>query len=321
MKKLLVFAALSALFFSAMSTAVVVAQPFPSHPIQLLTPGTPGLAQDTSCRVIGEEIGKALNTQIIVQNKPGASMTLATDAVVRAKKDGYTILYASATPLIYAPVSKPEVVPYNPLKDLECLGGEAVFPFTVTVQQDAPWKTFPELIDYAKKNPEKLRVSTPGVLSTDAYNVEIVQSLTGAKFTHVPMQSGPALALLGGHIELTFSPITEVAQYVRAGKLRLLLLSSKMTQFPNVPLITDFGYKQDLIRGWFAFFAPTGISPEVKKVLVPAVEKAFNHPDVKNKIEKLEFGISYKSPEVFTKLWVEEFERAKEITAKLGIKK
>jgi len=318
---MVVFAALMTMVCMSLGAAVAVAQPFPSHPIQLLTPGTPGLAQDTSCRVLGEEVGKALNTPVIVQNKPGASMTLATDAVVRAKKDGYTILYASATPLVYAPVSKPEVVPYDPLKDLEALGGEAVFPFTVTVREDAPWKTFPELIEYAKKNPEKLRVSTPGVLSTDAYNVEIVQSLTGAKFTHVPMQSGPAIALLGGHIELTFSPITEVAQYVRAGKVRLLLLSNKMTQFPNVPLITDFGYKQDLIRGWFAFFAPAGIPEDVRKALGPAVEKAFKNSDVIAKIEKLEFGISYKSPELFKKLWVEEYARAKEITAKLGIKK
>lgn len=317
MKRVLGSVALFALVFASMGAAVVVAQPYPSHPIQLFTPGTAGLAQDTSCRVIGEEVGKALKTQIIVQNKPGASMTLATDAVARAKKDGYTILYASATPLIYAPVSKPEVVPYNPLKDLEALGGEAVFPFTVTVRADAPWNTFPELIEYAKKNPEQLRVSTPGVLSTDAYNVQIVQSLTGAKFTHVPIQSGPAIALLGGHIELTFSPITEVAQYVRAGKLKLLLISDKMNQFPKVPVIRDYGYKQDLIRGWFAFFAPAGIPAEVKKILVPAVEKAFKNPDVISRIEKLEFGINYKSPELFTKLWAEEFERAREITAKI----
>lgn len=319
MKRSVVAAVLLAMALAI--TAPVLAQPYPSHPIQLFTPGTPGLAQDTSCRVLGEEVGKALRTQIIVQNKPGASMTLATDAVVRAKKDGYTILYASATPLVYAPVSKPEVVPYNPLKDLEALGGEAVFPFTVTVREDAPWNTFPELIEYAKKNPEKLRVSTPGVLSTDAYNVEIVQSLTGAKFTHVPIQSGPAIALLGRHIELTFSPITEVAQYVRAGKLKLLLLSNKMNQFPKVPLITDYGYKQDLIRGWFAFFAPAGTPAEIKRVLVPAVEKAFKNPEVISRIEKMEFAINYKSPELFTKLWNEEFEKAKELTAGLGLKK
>ena len=219
-------------------------------------------------------------------------------------------LYASATPFVYAPVTNPKVVPYDPLKDLEPLGGEAVFPFTVTVQEDAPWKTFAELVDYAKKNPGKLRVATPGAVSTDNFNVQVVQSLTGAQFTHVPLPSGPAIALLGGHVELTFSPISEVSQYVKAGKLRLLLLSNKMPQFPGVPTIRDFGYKQDLIRGWFAFFAPAGIPDEVKKALVPAIEKAFKNPEVKEKIEKLEFSVDYKSPEEFKKMLAEEYERA-----------
>jgi len=297
------------------------AQPYPTHPIQLLTPGTPGLMQDISCRILGEEVGKTLNVQMTVMNKPGASMTLATDAVVRSKKDGYTILYASATPLVYAPVTNPKIVPYDPVKDLEPLGGEAVFPFTVTVQEDAPWKTFPELVDYAKKNPGKLRVATPGVLSTDNFNVQVVQALTGAQFTHVPMSSGPAIALLGGHVELTFSPITEVSQYVQAGKLRILLLSTKLSQYPKVPTIRDFGYKQDLFTGWFGFFAPSGIPDDAKKLLIAAIEKAFKNPEVKAKIEKLEFSVDYKSPEEFKKMLAEEYERASGIAEKLGIKK
>ena len=320
MKRLLFVGIVSAICLS-IGPVAVQAQPYPGHPIQLLTPGTPGLMQDVTCRIFGEEIGKILNTQIVVMNKPGASMTLATDAVARAKKDGYTILYASATPFVYAPVTNPKVVPYDPRKDLEPLGGEAIFPFTVTVQEDAPWKTFAELVDHAKKNPGKLRVATPGPGSTDNFNVQIVQSLTGAQFTHVPMASGPAIALLGGHVELTFSPISEASQYVKAGKLRLLLLSNKMAQFPNVPTIREFGYKQDLIRGWFAFFAPTGIPDEARKALVPAIEKAFKNPEVKAKVEKLEYIVDYKSPAEFKKMLAEEYELANDIATKLGLKK
>jgi tripartite-type tricarboxylate transporter receptor subunit TctC len=320
MKRIL-FIAFVSIACLVMGTIALHAQPYPSHPIQLLTPGTPGLMQDVTCRLFGEAIGKTLNAQIVVMNKPGASMTLATDTVARAKKDGYTLLYASATPFVYAPVTNPKVVPYDPLKDLEPLGGEAIFPFTVTVQQEAPWKTFAELVDYAKKNPGKLRVATPGPGSTDNFNVQVVQSLTGAQFTHVPLASGPAIALLGGHVELTFSPISEASQYVKAGKLRLLLLSNKMAQFPNVPTIRDFGYKQDLIRGWFAFFAPAGIPDEARKALVPAVEKAFKNPEVKAKVEELEYIVDYKSPAEFKKALAEEYEIASGIAAKLGLKK
>jgi len=320
MKRSLLVVFVSALLVVA-GALVAQAQPYPSHPIQLLTPGTPGLMQDVTCRIFGDEVGKILNTQVVVMNKPGASMTLATDAVARAKKDGYTILYASATPFIYAHVTNPKVVPYDPLKDLEPLGGEAVFPFTITVQQEAPWKNLAELIDYAKKNPGKLRVATPGPGSTDHFNVQVVQSLTGVQFTHVPMASGPAIALLGGHVELTFSPITEVSQYVNAGKLRLLALSNKLSQFPNAPTLMDLGYKQDLIRGWFAFFGPSGVPEDVKKVLVPAIEKAFKNPEIKAKVEKLEFAVTYRSPAEFKKMLAEEYELANGIATKLGLKK
>jgi tripartite-type tricarboxylate transporter receptor subunit TctC len=299
----------------------VHAQPYPNHPIQLLTPGTPGLMQDVTCRLLGEEMGKTLNTQVIVMNKPGASMTLAADAAVRSKKDGYTILYASGTPLIYAPITDPKIVPYNPLKDLEPLGGQAIFPFTITVQEGAPWKTFAELVDYAKTNPGKLRVATPGISSTDNFNVQVVQVLTGAQFNHIPMPSGPAIALLGGHVEVTFSPISEVGQYVKGGKLRLLLLSTKMSDYPNIPTIRDLGYKQDLFKGWFAFFAPSGIPDEAKKALVPAIEKAFKNPEIKAKIEKFEFSVDYRSPEEFKKMLAEEYARIDAIAGKLGLKK
>jgi len=321
MKRFLFLVALSLVVYLNIGTLPGFAQPYPNRPIQLLTPGTPGLMQDVTCRLLGEEVGKLLNAQVVVMNKPGASMTLATDAVARSKKDGYTILYASATPFVYAPATNPKVVPYDPLKDLEPLGGEAVFPFTVTVQEGAAWKTFPELVDYAKKNPGKLRVATPGPGSTDNFNVQIVQALTGAQFTHVPMASGPAIALLGGHVELTFGPITESSQYVKAGKLKLLLLSNKLAQFPNVPTIREFGYKQDLIRGWFAFFAPAGIPDEVKKVLVPAIEKAFKNPELKAKIEKLEFSVDYKSPAEFKKMLAEEYEIANGIATRMGLRK
>jgi len=299
----------------------VWAQPYPNRTIQLITPGAPGLLQDITCRQFAEEIGKIIGGQIVVLNKTGASMTLAADAVVRSKKDGYTFLYASATPLVYAPVTNPKIVPYDPLKDLEPLGGQLVWPLTVTVQEGSPWKTFNELIDYAKKNPEKLRMGSIGLGSTDNFNLTIIQSLTGTLFTHVPMSTAPALSLLGGHIELVMSPITEVNSYVQAGKLRLLLLTSKLARYPDVPTITELGYKQELITGWLSFFAPTGIPEDVKKVWVEAIEKAFKAPELKAKIEKVDFSPVYRSPAEFKKMLEAEHKRANELADKIGLRK
>ena len=298
------------------------AQPYPNRPIQLVNPGNPGFMLDVSCRIIAEEMGKILGTQMIVLNKPGASQTRGTDFVVRSKKDGYTLLYAGNTPLVNAPITNPKAVPYDPLKDLEPLGGQVIFPFTVNVREDSPWKTFKELADHAKKHPGELRVGSPGIGSTDNLNLGIVQSLTGAQFTHVPLSgTNASVQLLGGHIEVGFGPITEVSAHVKAGKLRLLLVSTKLPQFPDVPTITDLGYRQGLIYGWFAFFAPAGIPEEGKKILVPALEKAVNNPEVKTKVEKLEFFVRYLSPADLRKSWSEEFERTKALAAQMGIAK
>ena len=302
-------------------TSDVLAQSYPNHTIQLITPGAPGLLQDITCRQFAEEIGKIIGGQVIVVNKTGASMTLAADAVVRSKKDGYTFLYASATPLVYAPVTNPKIVPYDPLKDLEPLGGQLVWPLTVTVQEGSPWKTFQELIDYAKKNPEKLRMGSIGLGSTDNFNLTIIQSLTGTQFTHVPMSTAPALSLLGGHIELVMSPITEVNSYVQAGKLRLLLLTNKLPKYPSVPTITELGYKQELLTNWLSFFAPAGLPEDVKKVMVGAIEKAMKNPELKAKIEKVDYAVEYKTPAEFKKLLEEEYKRADAIALKIGLRK
>jgi len=299
------------------------AQPYPNRPIQLVVPLPPGAQGDVSARILADEMAKILGTQIIVVNKPGAALTLGTDAVVRSKKDGYTVVYTSSGALVYARVINPETVPYNPSKDLEPLGVHLFYPLTATVQESSPWKTLPELVDYAKKNPGKLRVSTTGVGSTDHFNVGIIQSVTGTQFTHVPFKGGESVvaALLGGHVEVTFDTLSKVLPHVQAGKLRILVISRKRAEFPNVPTLTELGYKQGMISAWFGFYAPAGIPDEVKNTLVSAIEKVINNPELKAKTEKLGFIVDYKSPAESRKLGEEDYERALQIAEKLGLRK
>jgi len=300
-----------------------LAQPYPNRPIQLIIPLPAGAQGDISARILVDEMAKILGTQIIVLNKPGASLTLGTDAVVRSKKDGYTLGYTSSGALVYTRVTNPETVPYDPAKDLEPLGVYVFYPLTVTVQESSPWKTLPELVDYAKKNPGKLRVSTSGIGSTDHFNVGIIQSLTGTQFTHVPFKGGESVvtALLGSHVEVTFDTLSKVLPHVEAGKLRILVISKKRAEFPNIPTLTELGYKQGMISAWFGFYAPAGIPEEVKNTLVSAIEKAINNPELKAKTEKLGFIVDYKSPAESRKLGAEDYERALGIAEKLGLRK
>ncbi len=286
----------------------VQAQPYPNRPIQLIIPGPAGLMQDIPGRLLSEEVGKLIKQQIVVLNKPGASMTLGTDAAAKSKKDGYTLLFTATAPLVYPRVFDPKSVPYDPDKELEPLGGRALISCTVTVQESSPWKTFAELIDYAKRNPEKLRVGTPGIETAANFDLQIIQNLTDTRFTHIPITKGPAVSLLGGHIEVVVLPITEVISYAEAKKLRILLVSNKMPEIPDVPTPRELGYKQDLLPTWFGFYGPSGLPEEVKRVLVPAIEQVIRNPEMKAKLEKLHFVVDYKSPAEMKKLVSEEYE-------------
>lgn len=313
----------SVIYALSIGAPILKAQPFPSHPIQIIIPMDPGSAGDMVVRPFADELGKILKTPVIVVNKPGAAATLGTDIVVKSKKDGYTLLYANTSAVVYAKASNPEIVPYDPAKDLEPLGLHCFFPLTVTVQEGSPWKTFGELVDYARKNPGNVRVSTPGQGSIDHFNLEIIKSLTGTQFTMVPFKGGAAAitALLGGHVDVACIANSLSGPHVKAGKLRILLLTNKMREFPSVPTITELGYKQDLLSAWFALYAPAGISEEVKRVLIPAIEKTIKNPELEAKIEKLGLTVDYKPPEELKKILTSDYETARALAIKLGLSK
>jgi len=312
-----------AIMVSGMTRSTLQAQPYPSRPIQVVIPMGPGSAADTHGRILMEELKKILATEIIVVNKPGASMTIGTDFVVKSKKDGYTLLYTPTTG-ITAKAVEPEIVPYDPIKDLEPLGLHAFFPVVIAVAEDAPWKTMKEFIEEGKRNPGKIRVSTPGLQTHSSLNVVIIETLTGGKYTLVPFKEGaqPVTALLGGHVEATSFSITPLIPHVNSKKVRILLTSTKMTDLPNIPTLNEFGFRQDLLTPWFAMYAPAGAPEEVKKILVPAIKEAIHRPDVIDRIKKIGGSvIDYKPPEELKKIMVGDLKTFSEVIGKLGLHK
>ncbi len=313
--------ALCALMLSITITAAQ-AQPYPNRSIQMIIPIPAGGGGDINGRILADELGKLLGQQIVVTNKPGASDTLGTDALAKSRKDGYTLGYTDSAALVYSRISLPGPLPYDVDKDFDHLGLHAFYPIAIAVRADAPWKTFGELAEYAKQNPGKLRVSTAGVGSASNFNVQIVQSLTGAEFTHVPFKGGEAVvtALLGGHVEVSFDIVGKWMAHVDAGKVRLLLVSQKVPSLPKLPTITELGYKRGLLTGWFGMSGPAGMPDEVRKVLIPAVEKAVKSPEGKAKIEKLNYVVEYRSPAEMRKQIKDDYETANAIAERLGLK-
>ncbi len=294
---------------------------YPDHPIQLIIPYVPGATGDITARMLSEELEKALNQKIIPNNRPGAGTVLGADATARAKKDGYTLFYGGASPMIYAPIANPEVVKYDPSKDFEPLGFHYYFPTVVGVKADAPWKTFPEFVDYAKKNPGKIRITSIGVGSSTHFAIEMLQSIVGIKLTHVPFEGGETVitAVLGGHVEATLDGFGKLKPHVEAGRMRILLIDPKKPDYPDIPTLKELGYKQGLPATWFALWAPAGIPDDVKKVLVPATEKAVKA--TKPRIDALGSICEYKNPADLKKLRDEEYKQIWEIAVRIGLRK
>ena len=243
----------------SMATPHLSAEGYPNQAINVVIPLAPGDAADIACRAMGEELSKLLKVPVIVVNRPGAGGTLGTDSAVKAKKDGYTIVLTNNAALVYNRIITPESVAYDPFKDLTPLGLTTRFPLLLLVRQDAPYKTFNEMVEFAKKNPRKIRVGTVGSGSVGHFTLEIINSLTGAGLTMVPFKgaSPGVTALLGGHVEGGVLALGTLLSHLKSGAMKGILASNKIPEFPEIPTLTELGYRQNLFGVWLAFFAPS----------------------------------------------------------------
>jgi tripartite-type tricarboxylate transporter receptor subunit TctC len=301
----------------------VQAQSYPSRPIQVIVPNVAGSIMDMNARAIANELGKILGTQVVPINKPGAASALGAEVLAKSKKDGYTLGHTGNAPFVFSRILNPETIHFDTEKDLEPLGLHLIVPLAIGVQAGSPWKTFADLVEYAKTNPKAVRVSTMGVASTAHFNLEILQSLTGAQFTHVPFKGGESVitAVLGGHVEMTFDAVNKIVPHVESGKMRMLLLTNRMGAFPSIPTTADLGLKEELFYTWFAMYAPSGMPEDVKRILVPAVEKAIKSPEVKEPFEAMKLIPEYRPPAVLNRMVAEEYQKALAVANRIGLGK
>lgn len=311
MKRFLVFGVLGLLAFATVQADRVHAQNYPTQPIQMVVPMAPGDTVDITGRAIANELTKILGQPVLTVNKTGGGGTIGADFVAKAKKDGYTVLFANSN-IYYAHAMDPETCPYNPLTDLEPLCLAIAVPLTIPVQAESPWKSFKELMDYMKANPGKIRGSSSGVGSVGHFNFEIVRMETGNEISMIPYKgASPAMvALLGGHVETSTLSISLIGPQVAAGKLRVLAISQKAPHYPNIPTLKELGYKQDLMSVRFAFYVPAGMSDAIKKVLIPAVEKAIKAPEVAKVISDQGAIADFVPGPEFKKMMTEEHDLA-----------
>lgn len=276
-----------------------LAQAYPSGAITLIIPLAPGDATDTAARAMAEELSRELNVPVVPVNKPGAGGALGTQQLVQAPKDGHTIILTNNAALVYRSVLEPKIASYDPLTDLTPLGLAMRSPSILAVRTGQPFNSFKEMIDYAKKNPGRVRIGTAGIGSVGDFCVRTINSLTGADLTMVPFKgAAPGLtAMRGGHIEGVVLALGTMVPQIEAGAVRGLAISSKWDKFPDVPTLTDLGYARSMFGVWTGFFAPAGVSPEVTGVLVPALERVIRSPQLAARLKPLGIAADYSPPD------------------------
>src|SRR5258706_11183114 len=279
--------------------ACALAQPFPNGPINVVVPVAPGDAADMAARVMGEEISKRLNTPVIAINRPGAGGAVAAASVVQAKKDGQTLLFAQNSALTFRVVLDPKSAAYDALRDLTPLGLSSRTPSVLVVRSDAPYKSFAELVDYAKKNPGQVRIGHPGVGSVGDFCVQLINALAGTDLLGVPYTgASPAVAALrGGQIEGVVLALRALSTHVKTGTFRGIAASNRVAEFADIPTLRELGYREELFGVWFSFLAPAGIPEGARKALVDAIEQAGKAPAVTARLAPLGIVPNYPGPE------------------------
>jgi tripartite-type tricarboxylate transporter receptor subunit TctC len=264
------------------------AQGYPSKPIKMVVPYAAGGAADITARVLGQKMSESLGVPVVVDNKPGANGMIGTDAVAKAAPDGYTLLLDASGPLVVNPALYAKV-PYDPVKDLMPISQVTTFQYVLVVPASSPINSVPELVAVAKARPGTLSYGSTGVGGGGHLAGELLGLMTGTKLTHVPYKgSAPALAdLLGGQLSFTFDTVITSVPQVKAGKLRAYAVSGprRAKSFPQVPTMSELGYKGFEITQFQGLLAPARTDPAIIARLHQEVLKALKSPEVIQRLE------------------------------------
>ncbi len=282
-------AAAAAAATTVLASSAWAQSPWPSKPIRIIVPYTAGGFTDQMARLLQVGLQKALGQPVIVENKPGANSIIGVDQIAKAAPDGHTFgvviaAYAANTTLY-------PKLPYNPKKDLVGVSLMGVSPLVAAVAMNAPFKTTPELIAYAKANPGKVGFGSSGSGSSAHLTTELMKLLTRTDMVHVPYKgAAPALAdLMGGQIPLFLDPPPNLIQPAKAGRIRLIGVASdkRLAALPDVPTFVEQGYDGLLGSTWAAMIAPAGVPREIVQRMSAEVSRIIRSAEVSQRLEQV----------------------------------
>jgi tripartite-type tricarboxylate transporter receptor subunit TctC len=303
-------------------SAVAAAQTYPSRPVKIVVPATPGGAIDLIARTLAEKLTASLGQPVVVENKPGASNNLGTDFVAKSPPDGYTLLIIASSHATNKHLFKS--LPYDPVKDFEPVVYTHVVPLLLAVHPSVPAKDVPELTAWLKANPGKATFATSGPGSSLHMAAELYMSMTGTKMQQVPYKGSSAAHpdLLAGRTNMIFDTITAIRGHVKSGAVRGLAVTTlkRSTSMPELPAISEApgmaGYDAST---WGGILAPAGTPKDAVARLNTAMNAALKLDDVRARLGGAGVEIQGGTPEQFGDVIKAEVEKWGRIVKQAGI--
>ena len=300
---------------------IACAQAYPARPVRVIVPFAPAGTTDILARLIGQWLSERLGQQFVIENRPGASTIIGTEAVVRAPADGYTLLLATPSSAINATLF--EKLSYNFLRDIAPVAGIMRVPNVMVVHPSVPAKIVPEFIAYAKANPGKINVESTGAGTSNHLAGELFKLMTGVDMVHIQYRgSGPALIdLLDGQVQVGFDTMPGLIEYIRAGRLRALAVctATRSHALPDVPTVSEFvpGYESS---GYFGLGVPKNTPLAIVERLNGEINAGLADSTLKARLADLGAMTLAGSPADFGKLIADETEKWGKVIRAANIK-
>ncbi len=300
---------------------VAHAQDYPSKPIRIIIPSTPGGGTDYIGRLMGNKLHELNGWSVVPENKPGAGTALGLAEAARAPAQGYDLVIGQSDNVTLIPLLMK--VAYDPVKDLVPVALVATTPMVLLVSDSSPYKTLPEVIEAARKAPNTLSYGTSGTGGGVHIAMEMLQHEAGFKMQHVPYKgSAPALAdLMGGHLQFAGSSISSAASLIKAGKVRALAVTSpkRNPALPDVPTVAELGYKDFSVVTYYGVLAPAKTPAAVVARLNADFNKLLARPDVRDALASQGLEADPVSSEQFAALIRSDIGKARQTIATAGI--
>jgi tripartite-type tricarboxylate transporter receptor subunit TctC len=297
------------------------AQSYPSRPVRWIVGFAPGGGNDIVARLMGQWLSERLGQPVVIENHPGAATNIATETVVRAPPDGYTLLFVATSSAINATLY--EKLNFNFIRDIAPVAGIVRIPNVMVVNPSIPARSVPEFIAYTKSNAGKVNMASAGVGTSIHLSGELFKLMTGIDMVHVPYKgSGPALTdLLGGQVQVMFGTMPSLIEYIRAGRLRALAVTTatRSEELPDIPSVSEFvpGYE---VSTWYGMSAPMGTPAEVIDKLNNEINAGLADPKLIARLADLGGTVLPGSPADFGKLIADETEKWGKVIRAANIK-